>query len=380
MSQQPPYERLTLANVDHLFSEPTEDVREQIAFKVASQFGNVVLTPRERELAREILGYLVLDVSVLVRKALSGALSDLPDAPYDIVLHLAHDVDEVAQPLLENSPVFTDQDLAELVLSGTVHRQVIIASRPNLGPEASGAIARKADRDAVLVLIANDGVILRPDVLDSIIQRYADDEDILDPMARRTDLPMRIVERIVTFVSSSLREHLVELHRVDPAIAAVLEGQARERTLVAMMDRANGNNLDGLLEQLIATDMLTPSILLRAVCAGEIEFVIKGLAILTSIQTERARRLICDVGDLGFRALHARAGLPELYYPAFRGALDVMLELQAAGSEPDKAAFSCLVMDRIGPLYRDVRADDLELLLDRLTRAACATPWAVRAA
>ncbi|MGV8997926.1 MAG: DUF2336 domain-containing protein [Parvibaculaceae bacterium] len=375
-----PPERLTIADVEHLFSEPTEDVREQIAFKVASQFGNVVLTPRERELAQEILGYLVLDVSVQVRKALSACLSSMTYAPRDIVLHLAHDIDEVAQPLLENSPVFTDQDLAELVLTGTEHRQVIIASRPNLGPEVSGVIATKASRSAVLVLIANEGVILHPEIFDAIVQRYSDDELVLDPMARRTDLPMRIVERIVTFVSKSLRDHLVELHSIDPATATVLEDQARERTLVAMMDRVEGHNLDQLLEHLIASNKLTSSILLRAVCAGEIEFVVQSLAVLTSIQAERAGRLIHDVGPLGFRALHARAAIPELYYPAFRGALDVMLECEAAGGLPGNAEFGRLVMDRIGPLYRDVRADDIELLLDRLTRAACATTWTVRAA
>ncbi|MES1990890.1 MAG: DUF2336 domain-containing protein [Pseudomonadota bacterium] len=380
MSHSLPHERLSVADVEHLFSEPTEDVREQIAFKVASQFSNVVLTPRERELAREILGYLVLDVSVLVRKALSSCLSGLANAPHDIVLRLARDIDEVAQPLLENSPVFTDHDLAQLVLTGTKHRQVIIASRPNLGPEVSTAIAAKADRSAVLVLISNNGVILRPDVLDTIIQRYSDDEDILDPMARRADLPMRIVERIVTFVSKSLRDHLVELHRIDTSIATVLEEQARERTLVAMMDRVDGTNLVQLLEQLIATGKLTSSILLRAVCAGEIEFVIRGLAVLTSIQNERAARLIHDVGPLGFRALHARAAMPELYYPAFRGALDVMLECEAAGAMPGRVEFSRLVMARIMPLYRDVRADDLELLLDRLIRAAHATHWSVKVA
>jgi len=380
MSDILPHERLTIADVEHLFSEPTEDVREQIAFKVASQFSNVVLTPRERELAQEILGYLVLDVSVQVRKALSGALSSLINAPHDIVLHLAHDIDEVAQPLLENSSVFTDQDLAELVLTGREHHQVIIASRSNLGPEASEAIAAQAGRPAVLVLIANDGVILRPDVFDTIVMRYSDDEDVLDPMARRSDLPMRIVERIVTFVSKSLRDHLVELHRIDPSTATVLEEQACERALVAMMDRVGGDNLDQLLEQLIATGKLTSSILLRAVCFGEIDFVIRGLAVLTSIQNERAARLIHDVGPLGFRALHARAAMPELYYPAFRGALDVVLECEAAGTLPPKAEFGRMVMARIGPLYRDVRADDLELLLDRLTRAACSAPWAIRAA
>lgn len=380
MTRKPPHEHLTVADVENLFSEPTEDVRKEIACKVASQFSNIVLTPRERELAQEILGYLVLDLSAQVRVALSVALCDMPNVPHEIVLTLAHDIDDVAQPILENSKVLTDADLAELALSGSARKQGMIAGRVGLGIKASSAIALGADRSAVLRLITNDGVVLQPEVLDTILQRYSEDEDILDPMARRKDLPLRIVERIVTFVSKGLRDHLVEKYRIDPKSAAVLEDQARERTLIAMMDQERSENLDGLLAQLVETGKLTSSLLLRAICAGEIDFVTKGLAIMTSIQTERAARLINDVGPLGFRALHARAGMPELYYPAFRGALDVLREIAQQESKPSKAELAQMVMSRVAPLYRDVRAHDLTLLIDRLTRAANSTPWAIKAA
>lgn len=380
MTRKPPHEHLTVADVENLFSEPTEDVRKKIACKVASQFSNVVLTPRERELAQEILGYLVLDLSAQVRVALSVALCDMPNVPHAIVLQLAQDIDDVAQPILENSKVLTDADLAELALSGSARKQAMIAGRVGLGIKASSAIASGADRTAVLRLITNDGVVLQPEVLDTILQRYNEDEEILDPMARRKDLPLRIVERIVTFVSKGLRDHLVQKYRIDPKSAAVLEDQARERTLIAMMDQEPSENLDGLLAQLVETGKLTSSLLLRAVCAGEIDFVIKGLAIMTSIQTERAARLINDVGPLGFRALHARAGMPELYYPAFRGALDVLREIGQKESKPSKAELAQMVMTRVAPLYRDVRANDLGLLVDRLTRAANSAPWVVKAA
>lgn len=380
MKRKTTHERLTAEDVDHLFSEPTVDARKGIARKVAAQFANVVLTPRERELALEILGYLVLDLSEQVRVALACALSDLPDAPHDIVMKLAHDIDDVALPLLENSRVFTDADLAELVIGGSAAKQDAIAARPDLGFKATSTLAAKGERSAVLVLITNNGVVLQPEVLDTVLQRYNSDESILDPMARRSDLPLRIVERIVTFVSKGLRDLLVEVHRIDPTTAAVLEDQARERTLVAMLERKDADNLDRLVAQLADTGKLTSSLLLRAICIGEMQFVIKGIAVLTSIQAERAARLIQDVGPLGFRALHARAGMPELYYPAFRGALDVLLEIAATGARPDKAEIAQLVMSRIGPLYKDVRANDLDLLLDRLTRAACSAPWVVKAA
>lgn len=380
MQRDPQHKRLTIADVEHLFSEPTEDVRTQIAFKVASQFDNVVLLPRERELAQEILGYLVLDVSAHVRRALSTALCDLPDAPRDIVLQLAYDIDEVALPVLENSKLFTDAELAALVISGQKPRQCVIAARSGLGIQASSAIVDHADRAAVLTLVCNEGVTLQSEVIEAIIARYHGDEIILDPMVSRSDLPPRLIERVLTLVSRDLRELLIEKHKIDASTARVLEDQARERGLIAMLDHAGGEELDALLSQLLASGKLTASLLLRAVCAGEIEFVERGFALLTNIPAERANRLIHDVGPLGFRALHARAAVPELYYPAFRAALDVMLEVELEDVKPDRRELAARMLVRITPFYKDSQTDDLDLLLDRVTRATCLAPWFVRAA
>lgn len=372
--------KLTAADVDRLFSEPTEEAREEIAQKVASQFSNVTLMPRERELAQEILGFLVLDVCAHVRAALALALSDLPNAPHDIVLKLAHDVDEVAEPVLLYSTVLSDEDLAELVLSGSPKRQQLIAGRSNLGPVASGAIASTADRETVLVLVANEGVIIRPEFFETILQRFPGDEGILDPMSQRHDLPLRLVERIVTQVAGHLRRHLVERYKIDPDIADVLETQARERSLVEMLDHSANDDLELVICQLAESKMLTPELLLRAACAGKMKFVERGFAALTSIKVERAVRLIHDVGPLGYRALHARASIPELYFAAFRAALDVLHDCAKRRLKPDSRELSRLMMARIAPHYSNIEADELDLLLDRLTRQKVTATLKVKAA
>lgn len=372
--------KLTAADVDRLFSEPTEGARKEIAQKVASQFSNVVLMPRERELALEILGFLVLDVCAHVRAALALALSDLPNAPHDIVLKLAHDIDEVAEPVLLYSTVLSDEDLAELVLSGSPKRQRLIAGRPSLGREASGAIASTADRETVLVLVANEGAVIQPEIFETILRRYPGDEGILDPMAQRHDLPLRLVERIVTQVAGHLRQHLVDRYKIDPDVADVLETQARERSLVEMLDHSANDDLELVISQLAESKMLSPELLLRAVCAGKMKFVERGFSVLTSIKVERAVRLIHDVGPLGYRALHARAGIPELYFAAFRAALDVLHDCVKKRLKPDPRELARLMMERIAPHYSDIEADELDLLLDRLTRLSVTATLKVRAA
>ena len=78
-------EKLTIADVERLLSDPSENARAQVAAKVARQFADVELLPRERELAHEILGYLVHDVAISVRESLARCLTDNASAPRSIV-------------------------------------------------------------------------------------------------------------------------------------------------------------------------------------------------------------------------------------------------------------------------------------------------------
>ncbi len=368
-------ERLSLDDVERLLLERTEEVRAETALKVAAQFRNVVLTPRERELAEEILGYLVHDVALNVRVALSNCLRDLPDAPHKVILALARDIDEVALPVLESSMVLTDENLVELVLSGGPAKQCAIAQRPLLGAQVSETIAWAGERQAVLVLVANEGAIIRADVFQQLVDRYAGDEEILDPMASRKDLPPSLVERLVTMVSDQLRRYLIERHEVDPATAGLLNELSRERAIVELIARTGPADLPRLARQLFERRRLGASLLLRALCSGETRFVELGFGLMTGVSEDRVARLVHDIGPLGFRAVFARAGLPEAFYPAFRTALDVVHEREADGYLSDRPFLRHCMLEHIGPHYRDVDATEIDLLIDRLARSARALPW-----
>lgn len=367
--------RLNAEDVERLLLDKTEEVRGQTALRVAEQFRDVVLTPRERELAEEILGYLVHDVALHVRVALSNCLHDLPDAPHKVILDLARDIDEVALPILERSTVLTDEDLVEIVLSGGPAKQCAIARRPEVGAQVSETIAWAGDRKAVLSLVANEGAMIGTDAFQQIVDLYASDEDVLDPMASRKDLPASLVERLVTMVSDRLRVYLIDRHQVDPATAALLDELARERAIVDLAARTGPVDLPRLARQLFERRRLGPSLLLRALSAGEIRLVELCFGFLTDVPDERIVRLVHDIGPLGFRALYTRAGLPEVFYPAFRAALDVVHERQADGYLSDKPFLRHCVLERVAPLYRDIEADEIDLVIDRLARRARSLPW-----
>ncbi|MAU60166.1 MAG: hypothetical protein CMI62_05470 [Parvibaculum sp.] len=362
--------QLSIADVERLLSDPSEDARAAVAVKVARQFANVELAPRERELAHEILGFLVHDVAISVREALARCIDDNPGAPRDVVLKLARDIDQVAIPVLERSPVLTDEDLVGLVYYGSPAKQCAIAGRPDVAAPVSEAIAHRGDRSAVLRLVHNSGAVINEAAATILVKRYADDADVSVPLVQRGELPALLVERLIAMVSEQLREYLVERHEIDHRVAATLEEQTRERTTTDAIARMSEADMRALVAQLSENGRLTATLILRAACAGEFRFVEAAFAQLTAVPDERIWRLIHDVGALGFRAVYARAGMPEALYPAFRRVLDIYQAVRSSDGTLDLELFRFHVLAGLKETFEEVDATDLDSMIDKLARLA----------
>lgn len=366
--------KLTIADVERLLSDPSENARAEVAAKVARQFSEVALAPRERELAHEILGYLVHDVALNVREALSRCLNDNPEAPRSIVLQLARDIDQVAIPVLECSTVLTDEDLVGLVYYGSPAKQCAIAGRAQVRAPVSEALALKGDRSAVLTLIGNSGAVINEAAATMLVQRYADDADVAAPLVQRGELPALLVERLIAMVSEQMREYLIAHHEVDDRVAATLEEQTRERTTTNTLARMGNDDMRALVAQLAENNRLSATLILRAACMGEIRFVEAAFAELTNVPDERIWRLIHDVGALGFRAVYARAGMPEALYPAFRRVLDTYYAVRSSDGSLDLELFRFHVLEGLRETFDQLDAPDLDTMIDRLARIAPTAP------
>ena len=91
-----------------------------------------VLNERERELVYDIFDRLITDVEMHVRANRSRSLSDKDDAPKNLILTLASDVINVAEPVLMNSNVLEDSDLIDLILDQADQHHMVISQRENI--------------------------------------------------------------------------------------------------------------------------------------------------------------------------------------------------------------------------------------------------------
>jgi uncharacterized protein (DUF2336 family) len=375
MTDTPAAERLTQADVERLLTNPSPRTRARTTAKIAAQFDARTLSPAERRIAEDIFRALVKDTGILVREALAAHLKSTPDLPHDVALALAKDVDSVALPMLKFSEVLTEEDLIEIVRGQESAKQVAIAQRPTVTAGVSEALVETGNEQAVARLVGNEGAVLSEAALDQVIDCYEQSAAVADSLARRVNLPPAISERVVSALSERLQDYLVSKHEVSPDVASTLILQARERATVTLIDYGSSDaELDSLIEQLHRKERLTPSLLLRALCVGDLNFFERAMARVAALPLQNVRVLIHDKGMLGLEPLYLRTGLPKALYPAFRAAISLVVETDYDGGLNDRQRYIERIMQRMLTKFEDpstrIAKDDIEYLMARLGQIA----------
>ena len=361
---------LTEQDVAQLLADPSERARAETAGKIAAGFNTGDLTAEERQLAEEIFRLMVQDAEVRVREALAHSLKENPGVPHDVAVSLAKDVASVAMPVLQFSEALSDEDLVELVRGQDADKQVAIAQRTAVSESVSEALVETQNEDAVTALVSNQGADISEKSLQKVVGDFGDREGIQSAMIRRPKLPVAVSERLVTMVSEGMKEELVKHQELPASLATDLILQSRERATISLSSGSSDDELTSLVKQLNDNGRLTPSIILRGLCMGDINFFEASLAELLGISLFNARMLIHDSGKLGLQAAFEKAGLPISHYPAARAAIDVARETDYDGGENDRERYARRMIERVltqyGDLGVDFDSDDLEYLLTKM--------------
>jgi uncharacterized protein (DUF2336 family) len=357
---------LTSQDVARLLSEPSPEQRADIADKVAASLSRPGLAPREIALAQDVVRRLAHDVAIQVRAALSLGLRHCRDLPRDVAMKLAADIEAVALPLLADSVVLTDDDLVEIVQQGSAAKHQTIAGRPNLAATVADALIVHAEAPAVAVLMANPTASINPDSLNHAVTRFADSEPVKQAMVLRHSLPITVAERLVSLVSKDLQDHLVRCHALPPAAAADIVQTSREHAIIRLSMGASEAGLQRMVTQMHHNGRLTPSLILRAVCTGDIAFFEAAMAVLADVPTPNAQVLIHEKSGRGLTALYRKARLPEALFGAIRAAVDVVGETGFDGDAREVERFRARVISRVLTLADTFDPSDADYLIRKL--------------
>ncbi len=359
--------QLTEDDILRLMKGETPEARASVAHRLCRRIALDVLSDQERAFADEIIGILSQDAADLVRRTLAVTLRASPILPRETALKLAQDIESVALPILENSPVFTEEDLIELVLSVTAAKQAAIASRDEVSITLGEVITEHGAVEAVRALAANDGAEWSEKAYEDSLARFGSDEALQESLIHRDFIPTHIAEKMVSMVSGQLFDILVNKHELPAQLAIDLSAGARERATVDLVEQAGRtNDLPRFVAQLNLNGRLTHSLIMRALCVGHMPFVEHALAELSGVAHQRVWLMIHDAGPLGLQAVFDRAGLSRKMLPAFRAAVNVFHETSHDGGPKDKLRFRARMIERVLTQFQAIPRDDLNYLLEKL--------------
>ncbi|MDD3289127.1 MAG: DUF2336 domain-containing protein [Alphaproteobacteria bacterium] len=362
--------QLTQADVARLLHEPSPLIRAEVAGKIAQEIDNPNLTDKELTLIHDIVRIMAKDVETQVRQALSYSLRYAAGLPHDVALKLANDIEIVALPVLEHSTVLTDSDLVEIIRGGSHSKQEAIAVRPNVSENVADELITSASEKAVTKLMSNVTARIADVSMNKAVTRFEGSDVVKEAMVMREKLPVTVAERLVTMVSEQLRDHLVSHHELSSAVASDIILRSSERAIINMSTGSSTLEIEKLVAQMYSKKRLTPSIVIRALCMGDIAFFESAVAIMANVPLLNARILLHDAGRLGLKTLYEKAGLPANLFPAVRMAMAVVHETELDGSPHGMERYRARVLERVLTQFEDfneMSQDDLDYLLEKLS-------------
>ncbi|MFZ2100229.1 MAG: DUF2336 domain-containing protein [Oricola sp.] len=277
----------------------------------------------ERCAADAAMTLLLDDPSPKVRFALAEAVASSRAAPPQIVTALAGDQYEIASLVIARSPVLRDGDLIARVAIAEPRIQSLIADRPEVSNSLALAISEYGHRDAIVTLLSNHNAHVCAACRDIIVERHLDDAAVRGALLNDPDLSP--VHRLKLLQAS--RDAL----SASPFVSRVLgeggakriSGEAASNALVLLASGRMDEGIRDLIVELRASGALTTKLLIRAVCAGKIDFVARVLADLSGQAYERVTSILVGERDNQLRALLDASGLARTVHKLFLTAIRI---------------------------------------------------------
>ncbi len=278
-----------------------------------SSVGNL----QDRAISGDLLLELLVDADVWARELCSRRLEEMTQAPKRLLRFLALDIPAVSERVIANNKGLDDADLIQIVLHGGAFHRRVVASRQDLGPAVSSAIAETGDIDAIQALLRNTRAQLSDRAVDAIVSISSDAPQLTSYLITREELrpahalsmfwwSKREERRTILMKFSAERMLLIEgcaevFKQIgrnglkDPTFAKamlVIERRQRNRSALALSEF---ESLDQAVEHAAAVGMTTQ---LR-----------DEISTLSGITPQTGERIMKDPGSEGLAVLCKATGL-----------------------------------------------------------------------
>jgi hypothetical protein len=217
--------------------------RDQLFRNMAQLYSYVSDRCDDEQVAQydEVLCQLAELVETEARAHVAKLLAPLDRAPGNVVVKLANDQIEVAQPLLEFSNVLSDDDLIDIVTTQSEDHRVAIAGRQQVAERVGDAIVEHGQSASVHRLVRNTTAELGQQALERLVERATNDAEIAENLRGREDIDWKSLGGQINIVGDKVMETIAA---IDPKVDPVTVGKVSAVVYNRMRNRAGFNSQD----------------------------------------------------------------------------------------------------------------------------------------
>ena len=363
---------LTSQDVIRLSKNFTVDNKISTAQKISAYYNGTSLTAEGMKIAEDIFRLIVRDVEIKVRAVLSESLKKAHNIPQDIIEAIINDHDSVAVPFIKYYQDFSREDLLQILEFQSINKQKAVAGRENLTEDISQYIVEKCPEEVINILIQNPTANIKEQSYFSIINKYHDSNTIKESLISRPELPVTVIEKIVNYLSQELKRRLIITHKLPTDIASDLIEQVKEKTTLRISEEySSDKQIEELVHQLYSNNRLTPSLVVRSICLGDLTFFEYALVYLSNTPITEVRKILFNTSlDFMIRNLLRKAYIPKSMFPAVFSALKVIQEIRFDVKDNNRVAFSHRVIERIlsfGNAADEFKEEDINYLISKIS-------------
>lgn len=239
----------------------------------------------------DVLNRLIAEVESKVLPELSKKLAPVDMAPRSVVQRLArHDEIAVAAPVLAQSNLLSDEDLAEIAAQKTQAHLGAISERPRLAPVVTDVIVRRGDTTVLRKLSGNEGASFSQTGFRALRKRAEGDELVAANLAVRKDLPPQIMDQLLAKATEMVRLRLAERFGTDGHDLRI-DGIPRQAPTPAPPPR-DFRLAETIVDKMKERNQLDEATILDFAASGRYEELTVGLARLCSAPVSLIDRIM----------------------------------------------------------------------------------------
>ena len=223
-----------LVTITELAREKSSDKRRELLGRVADLFfdGSELHTEHEAVLFRDIVVKMLKEVNEDGRTEFSEKVAPEQRLPRDVALQLAQDEVHIAGPLLQHSPVLSDEDFVEFTQTLSPAHMESIAQRESLSGLVTDALIENGTREVWHKVSQNRGAEITSKGFTTLATNADGDQVLQANLAARPDITEEAARHLLPLLPEQDKQKLAELFANNADFAGQLMDEA-QRTAVA---------------------------------------------------------------------------------------------------------------------------------------------------